>query len=159
MTSSQTKTNYFERRDEQRTPVPKKSTAPLVAQPHSDSVVSGPPPRPSRQLISSLKDHQRSSLLNTHNAFPHSHLCGPELHQYSLPLRVLVSPLLLQEPPVSVKPRARPGVLGQTCWSQQPPQSSAEPCGLSSSPLSHTDKHHKVRERPTGKTWVSKRYL
>lgn len=52
-----------------------------------------------------------------------THLCGPELHQHGLPLRLLVGPLLLQQPPVGMKPRARPRVLGQTRWGQKLPQS------------------------------------
>lgn len=77
-------------------------------------------------------DQQQLSLRIPHrmpSLWWRTHLRGPELHQHSLFLRVVIGPLLLQELPVAMKPRARPVVLGQTRWSQELPQSLLNPVG------------------------------
>ncbi len=106
-------------------------------------------------------DHLRKFLpcTHTHTHTPSfflwhvTHLCGPELHQYGLFLRLLVNPLLLQEPPVGMQPGARPWVLSQTRWSQKLPQSLSNTVG---SPLllCHAHKHRKVIHRQNINSWA-----
>lgn len=99
---------------------------------------------PSGEFIDSIEMHTAVFILHNlwkwqpcetptfHKANSVTHLCGPELHQYSLPLSLLISSFLLQEPPVGVKPKAWPRVLRQTCWLQKFPQLllSALSCSL-----------------------------
>lgn len=112
-------------------------------------VVSSSPERAS-DLHISRADRKLKFLPCTHTMpffmWNLTHLCGPELHQYGLYLRVLVDPLLLQEPPVGMKPRTRPRVFSQTRWGQKVPQS---PSNTLSCPLllCYTDKHRKVSEQ------------
>lgn len=78
-----------------------------------------------------------------------THLRGPELHQYGLLLCLLVNALLLQEPPVGVKPRARTWVLIETRWSQKLPQSllKAVGCPLLLCPVDKQSEREWVTEK------------